>query len=154
MESDNKRTKMSKGEIKHKILKEEIGIRFKKFRQALKKTQVELADELEFNRASISEIERGKMFPGLLFLNKLHHQYNLNINFLFSEDEEMFLSPGKNTELPILFWHLKENDPRFEQYVELISLMRIRFIEQIIFGKLQEIKTIAKEEINSFFDGK
>jgi len=29
-------------------------------------------------------------------------------------------------------------------------MMRMDFIEQIIFAKLEEIKVIAKEEINSF----
>jgi hypothetical protein len=36
--------------------------------------------------------------------------------------------------------------------VELISLMRIPFVEKIILGKLAEVKVIAEEEIKSFFE--
>jgi hypothetical protein len=53
--------------------------------------------------------------------------------------------------LPLLFCHIKENDPRFERYVELIRLMRISFVEQIIFAKLEEIKAIAKDERSKAF---
>ena len=147
---------MSRQDIKKEEFKKKIGFRLKEFRLALKKTQVELAGELGFHKAFISEIERGKMFPGLFFLYNLYRQYNLNINFLFKEGEEMFLFPGKNSkdpDLSILFWHLGEYETGIEQYVELISLMRMPFIEKVIFAKLAEVKSFAAVEIRAFFEG-
>jgi hypothetical protein len=74
----------------------------------------------------------------------------LNLNWLLTGKGEMILpaeKDSKTSELPILFWHIDETDPRFEKYVELISLMRITFIEEIILGKLAEVKLLAEEEI-------
>jgi hypothetical protein len=61
--------------------------------------------------------------------------------------EEMFLpteNKSKYADLPLHFYYIEESDPNFERYVELISMMRISFVEQIILAKMAEIKVIAK----------
>jgi transcriptional regulator with XRE-family HTH domain len=151
------RMKMSKQYIKNKALRKSIGLRFKEFREKIRKTQHELADELNISQSTYNYIETGKSFPGTPFQNYLYFQYQLNLNWLINGEGEMIMTPVGNlkyADLPILFWHIDDNDPRFEKYVELISLMRISFIEQIILGKLEEVKAIAKEEIKEFFDPK
>jgi transcriptional regulator with XRE-family HTH domain len=147
---------MLREDIKKEAMKKEIGKRFKEFRQAINKTQHELADELNVNQSTIASIEIGKIFPVIPIQLFLNQSYNLNINWLLNEKGEMFLTAedkkskeSKFPGLPLLFCHIKENDPRFERYVELIRLMRISFVEQIIFAKLEEIKAIAKDEIKS-----
>ena len=146
---------MKKKDIKNKLLKKEIGLRFKEFRKSIQKNQYELAKELKSFQSTITNIETGKFSPGIPFHNHLHLKYHLNLNWLLTGEGEMIISPSGNSkyaDLPILFWHIDENDPRFEKYVELISLMRISFIEQIMLGKLEEVKAISKEEIESFFE--
>jgi transcriptional regulator with XRE-family HTH domain len=146
---------MSKEDIRNAAFKKEIGLRFKEFRQVIKKNQYELAEELKGGQSTITNIETGKIFPGIPFQNYLHRQYHLNLHWLLTGEGEMIIFPAGNSkyaDLPLLFWHISEDEPRFERYVELISLMRIPFIEEIILGKLAELKVIAKEEINSFFE--
>ena len=38
----------------------------------------------------------------------------------------------------------------FQKYMELIHLMRVPVIREVIFGKLVEMKKIAKDEIEAF----
>jgi transcriptional regulator with XRE-family HTH domain len=137
------------------VLRKEIGLRFKEFRQAIKKARNELADELRVCKSTIKSIETGQSFPGITIQNYLNRQYHLNLNWLLSGSGEMIISPGKDSkygDLPLLFWHIEKNDPRFERYVELNSLMSIPVIEQVILAKLAEVKVIAEEEIKSFFE--
>jgi transcriptional regulator with XRE-family HTH domain len=147
---------MSKEDIKNTALRKEIGRRFKEFREAIKKSQDELSNELKVCQTTITSFETGKCFPGITIQNYLNRQYHLNLNWLLSGSGEMIISPEKDSkygDLPLLFSHIDENDPRFERYVELNGLMRIPVIEQIILAKLAELKVIAEEEIKSFFEG-
>ena len=146
---------MSKGGIKSVALRKDIGLRFKEFREAIKKSRQKLADELKVCQTTITYIETGKCFPGIPFQNYLYGQYHLNLNWLLTGKGEMIISPGKDSkhvDLTQLFSHIDEDDPRFERYVELKSLLRIPVIEQVIFAKLEEVKLIAAEEIKSFFE--
>ena len=136
-------------------LRKDIGLRFKEFREAIKKSRQKLADELKVCQTTITYIETGKCFPGIPFQNYLYGQYHLNLNWLLTGKGEMIISPeedSKTADFPILFSHIDKDDPRFEGYVELNSLIRIPVIEQIIFAKLAEVKIIAAEEIKSFFE--
>jgi transcriptional regulator with XRE-family HTH domain len=147
---------MTKENLKDAALKKDIGLRFKEFRQFINKSQAKLAEELQVRQVITSEIETGRTFPGLNVQHYLNGQYNLNINWLIHGRGEMINSWGKK--LKYLDFHqllsqIKENDPMYEKYVELLILLRIPVIEQIIFAKLAEIKVIAAEEIKSFFEG-
>ena len=146
---------MKKKKIRDESLRKEIGLRFKEFRNTIKKSQYKLAEELKSSQSTITKIEIGKLFPGAPLQNYLHRNYHLNLNWLLTGEGEMNISPAKKSihaDLPILFWHISDDEPRFELYVELISLMRIPYIEEIILAKLAEIKVIAKDEIKSFFE--
>ena len=146
---------MKKEDPKDTEMKKEIGRRFNEFRQFIKKRQEELAEELKVSQGTIANIESGKFYPNLSLLHYLYSYYNLSINWLLTGSDEMIISPvkkSKYTDITQLFSPIEENDPRFEKYVELISLMRIPVIKEIIFGKLAEIKALAKEEIKSFFE--
>jgi transcriptional regulator with XRE-family HTH domain len=156
MNTGNEMTKMSKEAGRNAVLKKEVGLRFKEFRLSIKKSQTKLADEFTVSQTTIASIENGNSFPGIPFQNYLYSQYSLNLNWLLTGGGEMILTGEKDSktfDLPILFWHIAENDPRFEKYIELISLMHMPCIEQIILGKLAEIKIIAEKKIKSFFEG-
>jgi transcriptional regulator with XRE-family HTH domain len=143
---------MSKQDIKNASLRKEIGKRFKEFRQSIKKTQYEFVVELRVCKSTVSNIETGKAFPGITIKNYLYRQYRLNINWLLTGKGEMIISPKEGSYFTQLFSHIDENDPRFEKYVELKSLLRIPVLEKVIFGKMEELKLIAKKDIDSFFE--
>jgi transcriptional regulator with XRE-family HTH domain len=147
---------MTKQALKEAVLKKEIGLRFKQFREAIKKSQQKLADELKVYNGTIINIEKGRFFPKFKFMYYLYRQYHLNLNWLLNGKGEMMISPQEdsmNAYISQLLSPMDENDPRYEKFVELFSLMRIPAVEKIILGKLAEIKALAKEEIKTFFEG-
>jgi DNA-binding XRE family transcriptional regulator len=130
--------------------------KFKKFRESIKKNQAELANEFNVCENTITSIETGKAVPGIPIQHYLYNQYQLNINWLLTGNGEMILFPGKDSKYAVLTQPVSkivESDPRFEKYVELNRLMHIPLIEKVILAKLEGLKLIAKEEINSFFEG-
>lgn len=146
---------MSKQGIKDEAMRKEIGLRFKEFREAIKKSRHELVEELKVCNSAVVSIETGKCFPGIHIQNYLYHQYHLDLNWLLTGEGEMIISldkKSKHAALAQLFSHIDENDPRHEKYMELNKLLRIPVIAQIIFAKLAEVKIIAEEEIKSFFE--
>jgi transcriptional regulator with XRE-family HTH domain len=132
-------------------IKTEIGKRFKRFREAIGKTQAQLARELDVYQSTITNIEVGKTFPGIRYLDYLQKNYKLNISWLISskgdlyEREESFPPPAS-----LLDCHVPVKDPRYGKYVELIYLMQVPVIEQVVLAKLTEIKVIAKDELEVF----
>ena len=126
---------MSNKEIE---VKEEIGSRFRLFREDIGKAQHELAAELKISQSTIANIERGKAFPNINYLHYFYNNYQLNINWLLIGQGDMF-SKGKVMD---------------EKYLELIDLMQVPVIEQLILAKLIEIKVLLKDEIKAFYDKK
>ena len=124
-----------KGEVS---IKKEIGLRFKQFREALGKTQVELARELEIYQSTITNIEVGKTFPGHKYMRYLGETYRLNADWLVNRRGEMYqntvLLPGAV----------------LERYSELLGLMQVPVVEQLILARLQEVKAIASEDIKRY----
>ena len=51
---------------------------------------------------------------------------------------------AKKTAFQLLFG---EDEHYFQKYMELIKLMKVPVIREVIFGKLEEMKKIAKDEI-------
>lgn len=132
-------------------IKTEIGGRFKRFREAIGKTQAQLARELNVYQSTITNIEVGKTFPGIKYLDYLQKNYGLNISWVISSKGQMY--ERKETFPPavsLLDCHVPEKDPRYDKYVELIYLMQVPVIEQVILAKLTEIKVIAKDELGEF----
>ena len=79
----------------------------------------------------------------------------MNINWLIQGSGEMVELPlkrSKDLDLQQLLSQIDKNDPMYENYVELLSLLRIPVIKSIIFAKLEEIKMLAVKEIKSFFE--
>lgn len=62
--------------------KEEIGRRFRQFRWMINKSQWQLAEEIDIFQSIISNIESGKTFPRIVYLQFLNENYGLNINWL------------------------------------------------------------------------
>ncbi|UCH96259.1 MAG: helix-turn-helix transcriptional regulator [Candidatus Aminicenantes bacterium] len=138
----------------HASIKKEIGRRFKRFREAIGKTQTQLAKELNVYQSTITNIEVGKTFPGIKYLHYFHHTYGLNTNWLLSNKGEIFVSEEARTSsaASLLECHVPKNNPLYEKYAELIALMKVPMVEQIILAKLVELKVVGKEEIKEFWE--
>lgn len=127
------KNKLTEKEIESK---ESIGSRFRRFRESIGKAQHELGAELNISQSTVANIERGKAFPNITYLNYFYKTYQLNINWLLTNEGEMF-HKSKITD---------------ERYLELIDLMQVPPVEQLIFSKLVELKALLKNEIKTFYD--
>ncbi len=132
--------------------KKEVGSRFKRFREAIGKTQTQLADELMVYQSTITNIEVGKTFPNIKYLHYFHRQYRLNANWLLNERGDIFMTHEEMdpSAVSMLGCHVPRSDVMFQQYAELIDLMRVPVIQQIILAKLVELKVMAKEVIEEY----
>jgi DNA-binding XRE family transcriptional regulator len=119
-------------------IKEQIGQRFRKFRETIDKTQVQLAGEFNVYQSTITNIEVGKTFPNIKYLHQLGNSYRLNADWIVNGRGEMF-----------------DNSPPFptalvEKYSNLLNLVQVPVVEQLIMARLEEVKVIAREEIKRF----
>jgi len=139
--------------MKDKMLKKDVGIRFKLFRADQKKPQHELAAELKVHQSTITNIEHGTTFPKISYLYYFFERYNLNVNWLITGQGDMYLIIEKEEDKgaePVLMPHVHYGDPTWEQYMELSRLMQIPVIEQVMMAKLSESKFIFKDEVNAY----
>lgn len=134
-------------------LKKEIGKRFRKFRDDISKAQHHLASELSIYQSTITNIERGKTFPNIRYLQHFHEKYKLNLNWLLSNEGEMLIlhyrtNPNASS---VMDCHIRYEDPKYHQYAELMNYMQVPAVEQVILAKLTEVKALFKAEIDAYF---
>jgi len=125
-------------------LKKEVGKRFKQFRESSGKTQDRLAEELNVKQIIFTNIEKGLIYPGIEYLVYFSKIYRLNCNWLLSGEGSMTAA------VSTLDYPIPTGDPGNARYEELMHYMQMPAIEQIILGRLQELKLIAKDEIEEF----
>lgn len=125
-------------------MKRDIGRRLRHFRESIGKTQQQLAEELNINQSTITNIEVGNSFPKISYLAYFYHCYKMNIHWLFFEEEKMFIVPERAALIAETASQLSE------RYSELAQLMEIPVVEQVILAKLTELKALLKDEIREF----
>jgi transcriptional regulator with XRE-family HTH domain len=134
------------------VIKKEIGKRFRKFREAIGKTQAQVARELSVYQSTITNIEIGRTFPGVKYIHYFHKKYGLNNNWLLNNIGDMF-NPEEDANpraLSKIACYIPKGDPRYPKYADLIEMMQIPVIEQVLLAKLAELKVIAQYEIEEF----
>lgn len=122
------------------LIKKELGFRFLMFRKAIRKTEMELASELNITEAKINDIETGIVYPEIAILHYLYKTYGLNIHWLLTRAGHMFIKKKCQPE---------KTDSLYNRYAELIDLMEVPAVEQAIKAALTEIRAIlvlGKEE--------
>lgn len=119
-------------------IKKQIGQRFKKFRDTIGKTQLQLAREFNVYQSTITNIEVGKTFPGIKYLHQLGKAYRLNVDWVVNGRGKMFDDPPP---IPMVM---------IKKYSNLINLMQVPVVEQLILARLEEVKMIAREDIEHF----
>jgi len=124
-------------------LKNEIGTRFRRFREDhIKMTQIHLAAELGVDQSTITNIERGSSFPKIQYLVYLYKKHGLDPAWLFTGEGRMLRDYDTNgSDIP-------------DEYKEMIKLMRLPPFRIIIMGKFAELKVMLRPEIESFFGKK
>ena len=129
-------------------IKKEIGQRFRVFRKAIGKKQIQLAREIGVSPSAISFIERGTSFPKINYIDFLHRNYRLNIDWLLGGDVPMFsvLKEEGNECASFLPCHVAYHDPLYVMYVELMELMRVPVVEQEILEKVLQVKRTFKNK--------
>lgn len=137
MKKKTKKTKKT-GKTGDLSKKEQIGQRFRKFRETIKKTQVQVAKEFNVYQSTITNIELGKTFPNIKYLLYMGEVYRLNADWIVNGRGEMF---DKSPPIPMAL---------IEKHINLLNLMQIPVVEQLILARLEEIKVIAREEIKRF----
>jgi transcriptional regulator with XRE-family HTH domain len=129
--------------ILHEDSKRDVGVRFTLFRKAIRKSRVQLADELGVPVRGIERVEKGDADPEINYLHYLNKKYGLNINWMFGSRGDMFVEnrPGDLDTDYVIRPPVKEGDSRFEAYAEFFQLMQVPAIEKAIMDRLKEIKT-------------
>lgn len=132
-------------------IKKEIGQRFKKFREAMGKTQVQLAKELGVYQSTITNIEVGKTFPGIKYLHYFHIKYSLNINWIVNNSGGMLTADEEidPNAISILYCHIPKDSPKFQQYLDLMLSMQNPIVEQVVLAKVLELKALAKGALDT-----
>jgi DNA-binding XRE family transcriptional regulator len=140
-------------EKKESPIKKEVGKRFRKFREEIKKPQHELASELGIYQSTITNIERGKTFPNIKYLQYFYHKYRLDINWLLTDEGEMFVHHYHTNPnaISVMDCHIGYNDPRYQQYADLFNCMQVPEVEQVVLARLTEAKALFKDQIADFF---
>lgn len=134
-------------------MKIEIGKRFRQFRESIKKAQHELAAELNIYQSTITNIERGKTFPNIRYLIHFYKKYQLNLNWLLTNDGEMLVyhyHTNPNA-VSVMDCHIRYNDPKYMQYAELFNYMQVPEVEQVILARLVEFKALFKDQIAEYY---
>ncbi len=67
-----------------------IGIKLREIRDKLRLKADDVNRELGISRSYVSEFERGIKLPTIKYVKYLHDKYNVNINYIFCSDSEMF----------------------------------------------------------------
>jgi len=74
---------------KYNSIKEELRYRLEQFIRKLHSNQKEFAEKIGVSESQLSEILKGKRFPGYKFFEKLAYSTNANINWLITGEGEM-----------------------------------------------------------------
>jgi len=75
-----------------------LGLRFKKIRKLISKSQDSLAKELDVTKQAISNIETAKSLPSIAVLEKLVLKFEVNLNFLIANVGNPFIEEKRTYE--------------------------------------------------------
>lgn len=136
--------------------KDTVGYRIKQIRKALNIKGKDFAPRLKISGPSLSEIEKGKYYPNFEFMVNISREFNVNLYYLIFGEGEMFVEPGKYTDLEILEELAGDSSSirKFLYYFERSEILRF-FILSEFKQKLMLDKDMIEKEIAEFEkDGK
>ncbi len=119
-------------------LKDEIGLRFKKIRETINKSQKELAVELNVHQSSISQIESGLIFPSFATVHYLAEKYQISSNWLINGAGTITIQDND------LFSLIRKGENIDDRYINLLLMMQDPDVEKLIFAKITEVEFYLK----------
>jgi len=116
-------------------LRKEIGLRMRKLRKKLSYTQDQMVSNFNIGRANYSRIEKGEIFPVATILNTLRKELNVSLDWLISNEGEMFLQERKERTEKVDFGEYTE-----EVRDLLFHLHKIPMVKHAVLGFFIEYK--------------
>ena len=131
--------------------KNTVGYRVKQIRKALNIKGKDFAPRIKISGPSLSEIERGKYYPNFEFMVNISREFNVNLYYLILGEGEMFIEPGKYTDLAILEDLVSGSGSirKFLYYFERSEILRFFILSQFK-QKLMLDKEMIEKEIAEF----
>lgn len=142
---------MSKKKMIDEENKNTVGNRVKQIRKALNIKGKDFAPRLKISGPSLSEIERGKYYPNFEIMVNISREFNVNLYYLVFGEGEMFIEPGKYTDLEILEDLVSSSSHirKFLYYFERSDIIRFFVLSQFK-QKLMSDKEMIEKEIAEF----
>ena len=133
--------------MKDSPVKETIAARIKHIRKTLKIKGKDFASRIGISGPSLSEVEKGKYYPNFEFIYHMAREYNVNLYYIIYGQGEMFLDPGKQTELRELEELADNSDDvrRFLKYFQESEIIRYHMLSQFKSKITLEKELIEKE---------
>lgn len=137
--------------------KKEVGFRLKKIRKVLRLKQKEFAAILNMSDTYLSDIENGKQKPGYEVPGILAKEFNINLNYIFFGEGEMFIDPilrisdridefAVNREDVRKFIYSFERSPAFQYYMFNEFRLLLEKRKEVISRELEEYEKKVHHE--------
>ncbi len=132
-----------------KELKRDIGQRMRKIRKSLGLTQEQMVSHFDIGRANYSRIEKGEVHPGATILNTLRTKFNVSLDWLISNNGNMFLNDQNETVDKIKY----DFGQSTEEVEELLDYMyKVPMVRHAILGFFLEYKLKNRKIITDVFE--
>lgn len=133
----------------------ETAERLKQFRKAIGLSQEKFSKELGFSKPAYVRYESGKREVPSRMMRIMFEKFNLSIAWLlFGEGEMFFPEDAERPHVPRRFRERAKLDEKYEDHIDLVTLIQIPEVERAIYAKLDEIKRIFGKEIDDFWKRK
>lgn len=133
----------------------ETAERLKQFRKAIGLSQEKFSKELGFSKPAYVRYESGKREVPSRMMRIMFEKFNLSIAWLlFGEGEMFFPEDAERPHVPRGFRERAKLDEKYEDHIDLATLIQIPEVERAIYAKLDEIKRIFGKEIDDFWKRK
>jgi transcriptional regulator with XRE-family HTH domain len=141
--------------MENETIKETISDRIKKIRNMLNIKGKDFAPRLKISGPSLSEIENGKYYPNFEFIYNIVREFNVNLYYLIFGEGNMFIEPGKRTDMGILEELVSNNKNirRFIYYFERSEIIRYFILSEFKQKLLMDKELIEKDLVEFEKDG-
>jgi transcriptional regulator with XRE-family HTH domain len=127
--------------------KNTVAYRVRQIRNALNIKGKDFAPRIKISGPSLSEIEKGKYNPNFEFIVNIAREFNVNLYYLIFGEGEMFIEPGKRTDMAILeeLAGSSKHIRKFLYYFERSDIIRFFILSQFKYKFMLDRELIDKE---------